>query len=130
MYAVLNNNPPVIEAVYRLPLDDELWFDRTRTSVEELWDNIAVSYDPLTGTGIIVVPATFFNVSRIESFFLISYTPNTGFGKTGSIVDITGLQFNRELSAVIQNGYVYTIWGNEIKSALFDATVILTGFEF
>jgi hypothetical protein len=128
MYSV-HNGTAGVEATLRLPLEDEVWYDSVRTSVEWLWDNIAVSYDPSAATGVIVIPVTYFNVQRIESFFVLNYIQDVGFGKVGSIVDITGLRYNRELAAVVRGGYIYTIWDNLIESARLDSTTI-TSYSF
>ncbi|MCL1866313.1 MAG: hypothetical protein FWF82_02770 [Oscillospiraceae bacterium] len=125
-----NSAPPSIEAVYHLSADDEKWYDGVRTSLEVLWERgAASSYDFTSKTGVIVLPVTYFNVSRIESFFLLGYAEDTGFRKVGSIVDITSLRHNRSLAAVIQGGYVYTLWDDVVKSAMTDGSVINT-FSF
>jgi uncharacterized DUF497 family protein len=127
MYSVRGNTSPAVEAVYRLATDDEIWYERTRTSVEHLWSGeLAVSFDPTSGTGVIVLPVTYFNVSRIESFFVLTYEQDLGFSKIGSIIDVTPHRHNRRLTAIIRNGYIYTVWDDIIKSAMTDSTIITT----
>jgi hypothetical protein len=123
MYFIASDGSVAEETTYRLPPEDEVWFVRTVTSVKRLWSP-ASSHDFTAGEGVIVIPVTYEHTFPfIECFFLLNYRAGVGFSKVGSIVN---LNTDRSLSAVISGGYVYTIWGDAVKSAALDSTVIAT----
>jgi hypothetical protein len=122
MYYV-DGGAPAIEQMFRLPIHDAVWQDFIRSSAEHMREAVAVSHDAVTGSGAIVVPVAYFNaVSRVENFFILSYSQEYGFVVTGRITEF-GFR-SREHAAVVQSGFVYAMWEDMIRSAATDSTTI------
>jgi len=127
-YAESNTATPRIEHIYRLPLADAVWHDYTKTSAENFREAVASSVHPDTGESMIVLPVTYFNsVTRVESFFILSYVTESGFGE---VQKITEFGFNSLIHAAIEReGYLYTFWDNVIRSTSLSNLKVVDSHE-
>jgi hypothetical protein len=123
MYVVDDNDTPVIERIFPLPIFDAVWHDYTRTPAEHMREAVGVFYDHVIRAGVIVIPVTYFNaVSRVEKFIVLNYSEEYGFVENGRILEL-GFR-SRFQGAVVQDGYIYAFWDSLIRSTTFDAMLI------
>jgi hypothetical protein len=117
-----SGSAPLAESVYKLPIRDAVWHDYTKTAAEDFREAVASSRD----SGVIVVPVTYFNaVTRVESFFALNYIESNDGGEFIEMGKITEMGFNTRLhAAIINGGYIYTLWDDMVRSAATDLTMI------
>jgi hypothetical protein len=116
---VYDGETPVTEQVYRLSIPDTVQHDYTGTSALKYRE--AVGYD--SDNGVIVVPVTYFsNTGRNECFFVLSYSEVHGFTEIGKLFE-SGFN-SRVHIALVQNGSIYAICDNMIRSSSLNAAAI------
>jgi len=121
VYAYSANKPPVEKASVLLTPPNPKWSESMSSPIESGdYNAVAVSYE----SGIIVVPLIYFDgLTHVERYAVLGYDDMNGFTPRGFVEDFVDA-YSKKYAAIVADGYIYCFFGDMIKSAATDTTIV------
>jgi len=122
LYEYREHAPPEKKASKLLQPPNPDWNDYMSSPIENPGQAGAAAVS--RESGIIVVPISYFDmVTRVERYIVLGYDGSGEFTEKGTVDEFVDA-YSKNYAAAVSEGYIYCFFGDMIKSAATDTTIV------